>query len=230
MRAALVFAMSLFLARINAQDSARILVPAGKSFSDVAGLGKAFRFPNFTNGHVYFRDGTQSTAKLNYNFFYKDLEYISPSGDTLALVKDQAVEIKNILIDSFTFYYYDGYLEEIAHSENGKLLKRQFYGIIKGSEKIGAYGQPSATSAIDAYTGLTYRGIRFENLVVSENMVLVLKTEYFIGDNYNTVLRANKKNLLELYPKKRAQIESYLSNNHVNFSNGADLEKLFSSF
>jgi len=222
--------MFLFLTRINAQDSTRIFIPAGKSFSDVAGLGKAFRFPNFTNGHIYFRDGTQSTAKLNYNFFYKDLEYISPGGDTLALVKDQALQTKNIVIDSITFYYSDGYLEEIAHNEDGKLLRSQFYGTTKGSEKIGAYGQPSGTSAIDAYTSLTYRGIRFENLVVSENMVLVLKTEYFVGDNYNTVLRANKKNILELYPKKRSQIESYLSNNHVNFSSGADLEKLFSSF
>src|SRR5215510_4783128 len=100
MRPALVLAMFLFLTRINAQDSNRIFIPAGKSFSDVAGLGKAFRFPNFTNGHIYFRDGTQSTAKLNYNFFYKDLEYISPAGDTLALVKDQALQTKNIVIDS----------------------------------------------------------------------------------------------------------------------------------
>ena len=227
MRPVLVLAMSLFLARINAQDSTEIFIPAGKSFSDVAGLGKAFRFPNFINGHVYFRDGTQSAAKLNYNFLYKELEFISPAGDTLSLLKEQALNIKNIIIDSITFYYYDGYLEEIANNENGKLLKRQFYGV-KG-EKIGAYGESSGTSAIDAYTNFTYRDRHFENLVVSENLHLVMRTEYFIGDNYNTVLRANKKNMLDLYPKKRSQIESYLRNNHVNFANGTDLEKLFSS-
>ena len=225
----MVLAISLFLGRINAQDSTRIFIPAGKSFSDVAGLAKAFRFPGFINGHIYFRDGTQSAAKLNYNYLYKELEFISPGGDTLALVKEQALDIKNIIIDSITFYYYDGYLEEIAHSENGKLLKSQFYGIIKGSEKIGAYDMPSGSSAIDAYTSLTYRSTRFENLVVRENLHLVMRTEYFIGDNYNTVLRANKKNMLDLYPKKRSQIESYLRNNHVNFASGADLEKLFSS-
>jgi hypothetical protein len=228
MRAALVLAMSLFLARINAQDSTDIFIPAGKSFSDVAGPDKAYRFRNFTNGCVYFRDGTKSMAKLNYNFLYKELEFISLSGDTLALVKDQALQIKNVIIDSVTFYYSDGYLEEVAHNENGKLLKRQFYGR-KGSEKIGAYDQPSGTSAIDAYTSLTDQARHFENLVVKENVHLVLRTEYFIGDNYNSVLRASKKNMLDLYPKKRSQIESYLRNNHVNFASGTDLEKLFSS-
>jgi hypothetical protein len=227
MRPALVLAMSLFLARINAQDSTGVFIPAGKSFSDVAGLDKAYRFRNFTNGRVYFRDGTTSAAKLNYNFLYKELEFISPSGDTLALVKEQALEVKNIIIDSVTFYYYDGYLEEIAHNENGKLLKRQFYGV-KG-EKVGAYDQASETSAIEGYTSFTDRSRHFENLVVRENLHLVMKTEYFIGDNYNSVLRANKKNMLDMYPKKRSQIESYLRNNHVNFASGTDLEKLFSS-
>jgi hypothetical protein len=66
--------------------------------------------------------------------------------------------------------------------------------------------------------------------VVKENLILVMATEYFIGDTYNTVLRATKRNMLELYPKKRVQIESYLRTNHVNFSSGKDLAKLFSSF
>jgi hypothetical protein len=221
--------MSLFFLRINAQDSTRIFIPAGKSFSDVAGVDKAYRFPNFTNGHVYFRDGSMSAAKLNYNFLNKELEFISPGGDTLAIVKEQALNIKNIIIDSITFYYFNAYLEEMAHNENGRLLKQQFYGI-KGSEKTGAYDLPSGTSAIDAYSSFLDETGRVRNLVVRENLTLVMKTEYFIGDKYNAVLRATKKNMLELYPKKRTQIESYLRNNHVDFGSGQDLEKLFSSF
>jgi hypothetical protein len=228
MRPALVLAMSLFFLRINAQDSARIFIPAGKSFSDVAGPGKAFRFPNFTDGQVYFRDGTMSAAKLNYDFLSKELEFISPGGDTLALVNEQAINIKNIIIDSITFYYFDGYLEEMAHNEYGRLLKQQFY-VLAGSEKIGAFDQPSGASSVDAYSSVRDRSGRSRDLVVKENLTLVMSTEYFIGDMYNTVLRATKKNMLELYPKKRSEIESYLRTNHVNFSSGKDLAKLFST-
>jgi len=194
---------------------------------DVASVDKAYRFPNFTNGHVYFRDGSMSAAKLNYNFLNRELEFISPGGDTLALVKEQMLNIKNIIIDSITFYYYDGYLEEMAHNENEKLLKRQFYDI--KSEKIGAYEQPSGNSAIDAYSSFTDESGQPRNLAVRANLTLVMKTEYFIGDKYNTFLRATKRNMLDLYPKKKTQIESYLRNNHVNFASGTDLQKLFSS-
>jgi hypothetical protein len=228
MRSVLILAISLFCTRINAQDSTRVFIPAGKSFSDVAGVDKAYRFSNFTNGHVYFRDGSMSAAKLNYNFLNKELEFISPGGDTLAIVKEQALNIKNVIIDTITFYYYDGYLEEIAHNESGKLLKRQFYSI-KGSEKIGAYELPSGNSAIDSYSSYTDQNGQSRNLTVRENLILVIATEYFIGDKYNVVLRANKKNMLDLYPKKKTQIESYLRNNNVNFTNGKDLQKLFSS-
>lgn len=228
MRLVLVLAISLFFTKINGQDSTRVFIPAGKSFSDVASLDKAYRFPTFTNGHVYFRDGTISAAKLNYNFLNKELEFISPSGDTLAIVKEQALNIKNIVIDSITFYYYDGYLEEMAHNENGKLLKRQFYQI-KGSEKIGAYNLASTSSAIDSYSSYTDQNGQSRTLTVRENLTLVIATEYFFGDKYNVVLRATKKNMLDLYPKKKTQIESYLRNNNVNFTNGTDLLKLFSS-
>lgn len=230
MRPVLVLAMSLFFLRINAQDSTRIFIPAGKSFSDVAGPDKGYRFPNFTDGYVYFRDGSMSTAKMNYNFLNKELEFISPGGDTLALVKEQAINTKNIIIDSITFYYFNGYLEEMAHNESGRLLKQQFY-VLTGTEKIGAFDQPSGSSSIDAYSSYTAQnGRSSRNLVVKENLTLVMATEYFIGDKYNTVLRATKGNMLKLYPKKRTQIESYLGTNHVNFSSGKDLEKLFSSF
>jgi hypothetical protein len=228
MRPLLVLAISLLFTKINAQDSTKVFIPAGKSFSDVAGLDKVYRFPNFTNGHVYFRDGTMSAAKLNYNFLNKELEFISPNGDTLAIVKEQALNIKNIIIDSITFYYYDGYLEEMAHNEDGKLLKRQFYRI-KGSEKIGAYNLASTSSAIDSYSSYTDQNGQSRTLTVRENLTLVIATEYFFGDKYTVVLRATKKNMLDLYPKKKTQIESYLRNNNVNFTNGTDLLKLFSS-
>jgi hypothetical protein len=229
MRPVLVLATSLLFLRINAQDSTRIFIPAGKSFSEVAGPDKAYRFPNFTDGQVYFRDGSMSAAKMNYNFLNKELEFISPSGDTLAIVKEQAINIKNIIIDSITFYYFNGYMEEMAHNEYGRLLKQQFY-VLTGTEKLGAFDQPSGNSSIEAYSSVRDRTGRSRNLAVKENLILVMATEYFIGDTYNTVLRATKRNMLELYPKKRTQIESYLRTNHVNFSSGKDLAKLFSSF
>jgi hypothetical protein len=211
---------------IHAQDSSVIFIPAGQSFLDVATRDKIYLLPNFTSGKVYFRDGSITSANFNYNFLNGEIEFISASGDTLAIIKEQALNIKNIVIDTNRFYYYNGYLQEMGSNETGKILRRQYYKV-KKREKIGAYEQPSSTSAIESYsTFVSGSGELPQKLTVRENITLVKTTEYFLGDQYNTFLRANKKNFLGLYPKKKAQIESYLLKNKVDFNKGEDLQKL----
>jgi hypothetical protein len=38
----------------------RIFVEAGKSFSEVVASNEIYRYPNFSNGEVFFRDGSIS--------------------------------------------------------------------------------------------------------------------------------------------------------------------------
>ena len=227
MRKIITIVLFLVSTVLHAQDSTVIFIPAGQSFLKVATPDKIYLLPNFTSGKVYFRDGSITPANLNYNFLNAEMEFISGKGDTLAFVKEQALNIKNIIIDSARFYYYyNGYLQEVGSNETGKVLRRQYYRV-KKREKIGAYEQPTSTSAIESYsTFVSCSGELPQKLTVRENITLVKATEYFLGDQYNTFLRANKKNVLKIYPKKKAQIDAYLLKNKVNFNNGEDLQKL----
>jgi len=214
---------------VNAQqDSSIIFIPAGKTLSDVVTPGKIYRFPNFKQGKVFFRDGTITSANLNYNFLNGHIEFISSNGDTLALVKEQILNLKTVIIDSSRFYYHPvyGYMEQIANNEAGKILKKQDYKVFK-REKIGGYEQPSSTTAIESYSSFTnVDGSILTTLSVRENVALKRVKLYFFGDQYNTFLPANKKNLLRLYPKSKAQLQSYLHKNEVDFNDEKDLKKL----
>jgi len=214
---------------VNAQeDSSLIFIPAGKMLSDVITPVKIYRFPNFRQGKVYFRDGTITSATLNYNFLNGHIEFISSNGDTLALVKEQILNLKTVIIDSSRFYYHSvyGYMEQIAGNETGKILKKQDYRVSK-REKIGGYEQPSSTNAIESYSSFTSAdGSILTSLIVKENITLKRVKLYFFGDEYNTFLPANKKNLLRLYPKNKAQLQSYLNKNEVDFNSEADLKNL----
>jgi hypothetical protein len=214
---------------VQGQDPSLLFIPAGKSISDVATAEKTYRYPNFKKGKVYFRDGTVNAGNLNYNYLNGEVEFIAANGDTLAIVKDQAVNIKHIEIDSSIFYYNNFYLEQVASFETGRILKRQEYRLSK-REKIGAYEQPSSTSAIESYSSFTGDdGIMAPKLVVRENVTLIKPVQYFVGDNYNTFLPASKKNILSLYQKNKKQIENYLRNNNVDYKKLEDLKKLFAS-
>ena len=190
---------------------------------------KIYRFPNFKKGKIYFRDSKITAGNLNYNYLIGELEFISPQGDTLALIKDQAVNIKYVELDSIKLYYNGSYLEEVAHFGSAKILKKQQYRLLK-REKIGAYEQPSSTSAIESYSSFTSDdGIMAPKLIVRENVTLVRPAQYFVGDEYNTFLPANKKNIVGLFQKNKKQIEAYLRNNEVDYKNLEHLKKLFAS-
>ena len=213
----------------QAQDSTVLFIPAGRSISEVATPQKIYRFPNFIKGKIYFRDSRVTAGNLNYNYLIGELEFISPQGDTLALIKDQAVNIKYIELDSIKLYYNGSYLEEVADFGSAKILKRQQYRLLK-REKIGGYEQPSSTSAIESYSSFTSDdGIMAPRLIVRENVTLVRPAQYFVGDEYNTFLPANKKNIVSLFQKNKRQIEAYLRNNEVDYKNLDHLKKLFAS-
>ena len=212
----------------QAQDSLTIFIPAGKSISDVAKPEKLYRYPDFRNGKVFFRDGTITSAKLNYNYLNGEVEFISGK-DTLAIVKEQVLNLRDIEIDTAKFYYSGGYLEQVANIDNRKILKKQEYKVSK-REKIGGYEQPSSTTAIESYSSITdSHGMMNTKLIVRENITLVRPPQYFIGDQYNTFLPANKKNFLRLYQKNKAQIERYFRSNDVDFKKLEDLKKLLAS-
>ena len=215
---------------VYGQNSSLLFIPAGKNISDVATAEQIYRFPNFKKGKVYFRDGRINSGDLNYNYLNGEIEFIAANGDTLAIIKDQALNIKYIELDSAIFYYdKTAYLEQVANFETGKILKRQEYRVSK-REKIGGYEQPSSTSGIESYSSFSGgNAIMAPKLTVREHITLVKPVQYFIGDEYNTFLPANKKNVLSLYQKNKRQIEDYLRNNNVDYKKLEDLKKLFAS-
>ncbi|HEY5371810.1 MAG TPA: hypothetical protein VIJ75_22735 [Hanamia sp.] len=208
-----------------AQDST-IFIAAGQEVSEVLTPQKIFRYPQFINGEILFRDGTTSHALLNYNYLVGEIEFISPKKDTLALAKEQMQNIKKVILDTSTFFYNRRYLELVMENGVGKLLKSEMFNVVK-REKMGGYNQPSSTSPIESYENFTGTyGIPEQHLKIRENITLVLKTNYFFGNDYDLVLPANKKNIYKAYPAKKDRIDEYLKENSVDYKKAADLEKL----
>lgn len=226
MKAIMFFVFTLLTQFACAQDST-IFIAADQYVSEVATPERIYHYPNFKIGKIFFRNNTITDARLNYNYLNGEIEFISPSNDTLAISKEQMLNIGKVIIDTSTFFYNKGYLELVAQNSIGKLLKRQKFDVLK-REKIGGYGQPSSTSAIESYSTFKENyGTRQFNLKVRENITLVLKTNYFFGDQYHLVLPATRKNIYKVYRSKKDLIDSYLKENVVDFKNPGDLKKIF---
>lgn len=214
---------------LSAQDSVLLHIPAGSQLADVVGPERMFRFKDFKNGRVFFKDNTGSAGKLNFNFFNGEVQFIASNGDTLAIAKDQMLNIKRLTIDTATFVYDKGYLQVILENQNGMLAKKQQYYVLR-RDKIGGYGMASSSSSIDSYTSfIAGRDARQQTLSVREDVTLQLKTDYFIATGYSSFLPVNRKNLDKIFFKKRNELDAYLSKNQIDFNNEKDVKALFIS-
>jgi hypothetical protein len=223
----IIFFVFTFMAQFACAQDSTIFIAADQYVSEVATPARIYHYPNFKIGKIFFRNNTITDARLNYNYLNGEVEFISPNNDTLAISKEQMLNIARVIIDTSTFFYNKGYLELVAQNSVGRLLKKQQFDVLK-REKIGGYGQPSSTSAIESYGSFKESyGTRQFNLKVRENITLVLKTNYFFGDQYHEVLPATKKNIYKVYPAKKEVIDSYLKENEVDFKKPEDLKRIF---
>lgn len=218
----LMLLLPLMYCNLFAQNNPTITVKAGKTIKESVPAIDLYEYPQFTPGTVFFRDGKSSGAAMNYNRFLNEMQFLTGKGDTLTLINQKNIAFVNIAND--TFFYDQGYIKLVSSASKVKLGIKQMLRIID-KEKLGGYGMASPTTAIDSYNSY-YDNRKEYILTVMQDLILAKQVQYYIADNYSHFVLATKKNLIKLFPKQEASVNSFLKENAVAFNNKEDLEKL----
>ena len=205
-----------------AQNTGSFTVKTGTSISETIPDSVLYQYPQFTAGRVHFRNGSTTSAQLNYNRFLDEMQFLDSNGDTLAIA--EAETIKLILVGIDSFYYDKGYFFVVGNNGSIKLATKQGFKILN-KQKTAAYDMSTSVSSIRNVNSYTTEG-KIYNLAVREDVVLTRETYYYFGNNYNRFVPATKKDLMSLYPKHRNEISRYIKENEVRFQERKDLEKL----
>ena len=220
MRLLLLFVMA-WCGGAHAQDST-IVIRAGTSINESVAITDLYQYPEFRSGKVFFKSGDSGMAKLNYYKLTDEMLFIDLKGDTLTIANPGT--IRSISINNDVFYYDEGFVKLIKDTNGVKLALKQTLKL-SGKDKIGAYGIPNPTSAIDSYGKLINQSGSY-NLVPREDIMLAKKTLYYFGDRYNRFVWATRKNLLQRFSKQSRAINAYLKDNNIDLNSREDLDKL----
>ncbi len=215
--------LSFGLSYGNAQSTERIRVKAEEDVAEGIESRSQFRFKDFKEGKVYFKNGNSSTAPLNYNLLYDAVFFIDKKGDTLSLANP--VQVKNIEIGGTLFYFDNGYYEVVSDFPPVKLALKQK---LKESnrENVGGYGQNTNTAAINNLESM-YQNSQSYNLKTNENVIYSRRTIYYFLDQNNRFLPAKKRNITKLFPKKHKNtIVDFIKENDTDFDNEESLNAL----
>ena len=206
---------------VLAQKTKTFKINPGQKVVEAIPKDDMYSYTEFIMGNVYFKNGQSYPAKLNYNSLFQEMQFIDRKGDTLSLI--DAATIKQIVINTDTFFYDKGYVKQVADYGKIKLAGKEFIAFAD-RQKLGGYGGESS-GRIDTYKSIQ-DGTTFKELVAREILTFVKRTVFYFGDEFNHFREANKKNLLNLYPSKSKEIKSYLKENKMNFSDEVDLKKM----
>lgn len=222
MRALIFTCFALSYCSHSLSQKTYVNVKAGNNIMDVLSTTDVFYYPHFTAGRVFFRNGSATEAKLNYNRLFDEMHFINTNGDTLALAEE--MNIKQVVIDKDTFYYDDGYLKLLSSGALAKLAIKEIWTIAEGRQ-LGAFNTTNNSVSITSFKSYNEGG-RLYDLTVNEDLVLKKVAAFYFGDNNNHFVLATRKSLFLLFPREQPSIENYLKENKTDFNKKDDLEKI----
>lgn len=208
---------------VSAQNIGNYVVKAGEIPEKAISPGDIYFFPAFTKGTAILKNGSTSAQKFNYNCLLDELQFLSASGDTLAIAEPAL--LRKVEIDSQVYYYEKGYLRQIAKTDKYTLaLKERIFPADR--RKASAYGGTSGTSAIDNYSNI-YRDGRFFKLESKEEILFKKQQQFFLGNIYDHFIVADKRGFHDVFADKRNIISDYIKQEKINFNDPEDIKKLF---
>lgn len=202
---------------LSAQKKENITVPAGTKVRDCFSFKEIYRYPEFTDGIVFFKNGATAASKFNYNLLSGEMDYPQLK-DTLSIANP--TEISFITISGDTFYFDKGYLE-LIYSDKFKVVLEQCYKLLDVVNK-DSYGSSGSNSATDSYSTLQSTGQNYK-LVLNQDRIYKKVSEYFLLTPAGTFVLFTKKKVMQLVPQKKKTIDEYLKSNKVDFDSREDL-------
>jgi hypothetical protein len=197
-------------------------VKADEDISQVFTVKDLYRYPQFMQGKVFFRDGSVVEAKLNYHRLFEQVMYIS-NNDSLAVGNPEIIKV--IVIDKDSFYYNNGAYYELVNSYKSIQLARKQILQQVDEQKTGLYGQSyTNNSTVSNKNYYTVDGK--PHLNVGESTLFSQKTEYYISYKNGDFVSATKKNVEKLFSDNSKQVKEYVKNNSVDFTKEEELKKL----
>jgi len=215
-----LFLLTLFfLIWIQGSGQERVTVRAGDNLTEALSTSR-YLFPQFQDARVVLKDRTLM-AKMNYNALSGQMEFMDANGQILELSEN----VLAIVFGERMFQYTSkGYMEVLADDPIHKLLVHTRYS--EGDrKKQGAFGTYSSTTAISSYSTIdTDTGVKA--LTPNEEVTYTKKHNYYLFFSGKYTL-ANKASFTKNFGKQRPQMEQYLKEFPVNFTNHEDLKRLF---
>lgn len=179
--------------------------------------------PEFQTGIVIFKTGEKTEAKLNISTIDQTLRFIDENGEVLS-VRNQD-DISRVSIKGRTFVRGRGIYVELLDMSSDVILGVCRKVNFLETEKQGAYGKASPTTSVTSVSSYADNGYMYD---LNQNLTtpFLYKQIPYLYKN-GVFYLASKKAFTKCFPDKKAEIQSYIDEKKVDFSDMDQVRPLF---
>jgi len=190
---------------------------------------RGYLYETFTDGKLYYNDGSLSKAKLNFNGMTNEMLFISPQGDTMKFAHPEQASM--VIIGSDTFSWFDNtFLKKVTHNETALNVYQKQELKYLNSEITTPYGSSGISSTTVQGGSLSNIGGpgRTGSTAFSDVRVLVFKktTSLYISNSDGKFFPSKQNTFYKIFPNDKDKISAFVKEQKTDFSNVEDVEKL----
>ncbi len=206
--------------------SQSVLVKAGQDYTKAIPRSDRYRYKDFMNGQLHYPQGKKSQVlRLNYNIIFAAVQFIDSNGDTLFIAEDSNI-FKYVSINNDLFFhdFQFGYFEILTREPQIKLMSQIKWNIARKDVMIeNGYGSSLSLSNSD-YSTIRVSGAN--NFIQNENTLFEKEDAYFLLDKKQRIHKATKGSFIKIFQDYKGEIQSFLKDNDIDFSDKDDLRTL----
>ena len=187
--------------------------------------GSGRLFPQFEKGTVFFKNGGQASAKLNYDMIQQQMLFLAPDNTELKISDPLTVAVVKIGERRFLPASSRGiFYEEIQAGEGSFFVQRVAFYLSMG--KAAGYGGYSQTQATTSVGSIQSGGGTLEKLNSGDKFKQVINFFYYLqsGSKYKKFYSA--KTLGKLFKGHESEIETFANKESINFRKMEDVARI----
>ncbi|NRB84621.1 MAG: hypothetical protein HRU49_12775 [Winogradskyella sp.] len=180
--------------------------------------------PDFVEGRILMKDGTELTRALNYNSLSENFAF-KDDGKILAMSESDISRIDTIYVANRKFFRKDNVFLELLKTSSTPLYLEHKCNLESSTAASGGYGGTSQTTSGRTVTSIENRG-NFYEIDLPEIYKIKPYKQYWIIKEGTTTIFKTLGQLKKLYQDKKKQIKIYRKTNKVDVKTPSSVVKL----
>ena len=209
------------IASVQAQSNEVIRVKSGEKMQEK----DKYLYDQFKTGTVRYRSGNAPTARLNFNLMLREMQFLTPAGDTMSLADEQTIRQIDLGGDAYIYDQKNNVLKLLGTYGSAGLALEQSLKVAN-VDKEGGYGMSSGASSIRTYNSYPTGNGSVAKLEMKGDVVFSRQQIYYFINQNNLSFPASRKSILKMFPKQKFAVEKYLDENSVQFNQEEALRRL----